>query len=307
MFSLHFDIFVGRKMTTFLTFLVNGALIGLLYSLIALTFIIIYRSSRVFNLAQGELIVIAAFLIWSFSDWLPDNPFIAVLLATLALVVIGLIIERMVIGPLIGADVFSYVMVTIGLLLFLQGVVLVLWGPEIRLFPAIVDLAGVRIGGMVLDRALVYGAIATVVIATGMMIFFNRTQTGLEMTAVAEGHEIALSMGISIKKSLAISWVLSCILSIVAAIMFLNGKGLSFAAADVALVALPAVLLAGLESVGGVLIAGLIIGITAQLGSYWLDPLVGGGVADVLPFVFMIIILLIRPAGLFGWKSVDRL
>lgn len=294
-------------MTTFLTFLVNGALIGLLYSLIALTFIIIYRSSRVFNLAQGELIVIAAFLIWSFSDWLPDNPFIAVLLATLALVVIGLIIERMVIGPLIGADVFSYVMVTIGLLLFLQGVVLVLWGPEIRLFPAIVDLAGVRIGGMVLDRALVYGAIATVVIATGMMIFFNRTQTGLEMTAVAEGHEIALSMGISIKKSLAISWVLSCILSIVAAIMFLNGKGLSFAAADVALVALPAVLLAGLESVGGVLIAGLIIGITAQLGSYWLDPLVGGGVADVLPFVFMIIILLIRPAGLFGWKSVDRL
>jgi len=294
-------------MTTFLTFLVNGALIGLLYSLIALTFIIIYRSSRVFNLAQGELIVIAAFLIWSFSDRLPDNPFIAVLLATLALVVIGLIIERVIIRPLIGADVFSYVMVTIGLLLFLQGVVLVLWGPEIRLFPAIIDLAGVRIGGMVLDRALVYGAIATVVIATGMMIFFNKTQTGLEMTAVAEGHEIALSMGISIKKSLAISWILSCILSIVAAIMFLNGKGLSFAAADVALVALPAVLLAGLESVGGVLIAGLIIGITAQLGSYWLDPLVGGGVADVLPFVFMIIILLIRPTGLFGWKSVDRL
>lgn len=294
-------------MTDFLTFLVNGVLIGLLYSLIALTFIIIYRSSKVFNFAQGELIVLAAFLIWTFGQWWPEHPVLVVLAATISVTAVGLVIERLVIRPLIGADVFAFVMVTIGLLLFLQGVMLVIWGPEIHLFPEIIPLAGVKIGSVVVDRALVFGAIVTVIVAMGMVFFYNHTQSGLEMTAIAEGHETALSLGISINKSLAISWILSCILSVVAAIMFLNGKGLSFAASDVALVALPAVLLAGLEAVGGVILAGLIIGISAQLGAYWLDPLVGGGVAQILPFVFMIIILLVRPTGLFGWKSVDRL
>ncbi len=294
-------------MTNFLTFLVNGVLIGLLYSLIALTFIIIYRSSRVFNFAQGELIVLAAFLIWTFAQWWPEHPILVVAAATIAVTIVGLVVERLVIRPLIGADVLAFVMVTIGLLLFLQGVILVIWGPEIRLFPAIIPLAGVKLGTVIVDRALVYGAITTVVVAVGMMVFFNRTQSGMEMTAIAEGHDTALSLGISIDKSLAISWILSCVLSVVAAIMFLNGKGLSFAASDVALVALPAVLLAGLESVGGVIVAGLIIGVSAQLGAYWLDPLIGGGVAQVLPFIFMIIILLIRPTGLYGWKSVDRL
>ena len=294
-------------MTNFLTFLVNGVLIGLLYSLIALTFIVIYRSSRVFNFAQGELIVLAAFLIWSFSQWWPDNPVLVVGAATISVMVVGLLIERIVIRPLIGADVLAYVMVTIGLLMFLQGVMLVIWGPEIHMFPEIIPLAGVKIGTVVVERALVVGAIVTVVVAIGMMFFFNRTQSGLEMTAIAEGHETALSLGISINKSLAISWMLSCVLSVVAAILFLNGKGLSFAASDVALVALPAVLLAGLEAVGGVILAGLIIGISSQLGAYWLDPIVGGGVAQIIPFFFMILILLIRPTGLFGWKSVDRL
>lgn len=294
-------------MTDFLTFLVNGVLIGLLYSLIALTFIIIYRSSKVFNFAQGELIVLAAFLIWTFGQWWPENPLLVVAAATASVTVAGLVIERLVIRPLIGADVFAFVMVTIGLLLFLQGVMLVIWGPEIHLFPEIIPLAGVKIGAVVVDRALVFGAIVTVITAIGMVFFYNHTQSGLEMTAIAEGHETALSLGISINKSLAISWILSCILSVVAAIMFLNGKGLSFAASDVALVALPAVLLAGLEAVGGVILAGLIIGVSSQLGAYWLDPLVGGGVAQILPFIFMIIILLIRPTGLFGWKSVDRL
>lgn len=294
-------------MTDFLTFLVNGVLIGLLYSLIALTFIIIYRSSKVFNFAQGELIVLAAFLIWTFGQWWPEHPVLVVVAATVSVTAVGLVIERLVIRPLIGADVFAFVMVTIGLLLFLQGVMLVIWGPEIHLFPEIIPLAGVKIGSVVVDRALVFGAIVTVIVATGMVFFYNHSQSGLEMTAIAEGHETALSLGISINKSLAISWILSCILSVVAAIMFLNGKGLSFAASDVALVALPAVLLAGLEAVGGVILAGLIIGISAQLGAYWLDPLVGGGVAQILPFVFMIIILLVRPTGLFGWKSVDRL
>lgn len=294
-------------MTDFLTFLVNGVLIGLLYSLIALTFIIIYRSSKVFNFAQGELIVLAAFLIWTFGQWWPEHPLLVVAAATISVTAVGLVIERLVIRPLIGADVFAFVMVTIGLLLFLQGVMLVIWGPEIHLFPEIIPLAGVKIGAVVVDRALVFGAIVTVILAIGMVFFYNHTQSGLEMTAIAEGHETALSLGISINKSLAISWILSCVLSIVAAIMFLNGKGLSFAASDVALVALPAVLLAGLEAVGGVILAGLIIGVSAQLGAYWLDPLVGGGVAQILPFIFMIIILLIRPTGLFGWKSVDRL
>lgn len=294
-------------MVGILTAALNGLLIGLLYALIALTFIIIYRSSRVFNFAQGELIVVAAFLIWTAAQIWPQHLWVAVGAAAITVLFVGLVIERLVIRPLVGADTFTYIMVTIGLLLFLQGFVLVLWGPEIHSFPAVISLRGIVIGPIILDRALVYGGVTTVAATAALMLYYNRTLNGLGMTAVSESHEIALTLGVSVNRAAAVSWVLSVLLSICAAIMFLNGKGLSFASADVALVALPAVLLAGLESIGGVLIAGPVIGISAQLGAYWLDPLVGGGVAQVLPFVFMIAILLVKPTGLFGWRAVERL
>ena len=294
-------------MASLLTYVINGALMGLLYALIALSFVIIYRSARVFNFAQGEIIVVAAFLIWTFFNHYEFDWWLALPLAVGCSILIGLIIERLILRRLIGEEIFSFVMVTIGLLILLRGIVLVVWGPEMRFFPAVLPLTAVRIGSIVIDPALLYGGIITILLAGLASWFYNKTQLGLEMSAVAEDHQTAMSLGISVRKSIAISWALSGVFSAIAAIVFLNGKGLTFAASDIGFAALPVVLLAGLESIGGVIIAGLIIGVTANLAAYYLDPIFDGGVAQVLPFIIMIAILLIRPTGMFGWKTIDRI
>lgn len=294
-------------MANLLTYIINGALMGLLYSLIALSFVVIYRSARVFNFAQGEIVVVAAFFIWTLSFSFQLDWWVAVPLAMAGSVVLGLAIERFVLRRLIGEELFSFVMVTIGLLILLRGVVLVVWGPDMRFFPAIFPVTAIRIGGVVIDPALLYGGIITICLAAGASWFYNRTQLGLEMSAVAEDHQTAMSMGIGVRKSIAISWALSGVFSTIAAIVFLNGKGLTFSAAEIGFAALPVVLLAGLESIGGVILAGLIIGITANLAAFFLDPIFDGGVAQVLPYVIMIAILLIRPTGIFGWKTIERI
>lgn len=294
-------------MASLLTYLINGALMGLLYSLVALSFVVIYRSARVFNFAQGEIVVVAAFFVWTLSFVYEFDWWVAVPLAMAGSVLLGLVIERAILRRLIGEDLFSFVMVTIGLLIMLRGIVLVVWGPDMRFFPSILPVTAIRLGEIVIDPALFYGAIITICLAGFASWFYNRTQLGLEMSAVAEDHQTAMSMGISVRKSIAIAWALSGAFSTIAAIIFLNGKGLTFSAAEIGFAALPVVLLAGLESIGGVILAGLIIGVSANMAAYFLDPIFDGGVAQVLPYVIMVTILLIRPTGMFGWKTIERI
>jgi len=294
-------------MLSLLSHVANGALTGLLYALVAMSFVIIYRSARVFNFAQGEIVVVGAFLVWTLMSAYDLPVWVSVPLALVASMLLGVLIERVILRPLVGEELFAFVMVTIGLLIFIRGVVLVAWGPEVRFFPAVLPMAAVKVGGLVFDRALVIGGVLTLALAAVMSWFFNRTQLGLEMTAVAEDHQTALSLGISVKRSIAVAWGISGLLSTVAAIIFLNGKGMTFLASDIGFAALPVALLAGLESIGGVVLGGLIVGIAVGLASYFLDPIFNGGVAAVFPFVIMVVILLIRPTGLFGWKTIERI
>lgn len=294
-------------MDDFLGYVASGALTGLLFALIAMSFVIIYRAARVFNFAQGEIVIVGAFLVWTFMSALDMPWWLGVPAALLSSLVLGLLIERLILRPLVGEGLFAFVMVTIGLLIFMRGVVLVIWGPEIRFFPVVLPMDAIRVGPLVLDRALTIGGGLTLVIAAVASWFFNHTQTGLAMSAVAEDHQTALSLGISVKRSIAVAWGISGVLSTIAAIVFLNGKGMTFLASDIGLSALPVALLAGLESIGGVVLGGLIVGIALGVAAYFLDPIFGGGVAAVFPFVIMIVILLVRPTGLFGWKTIERI
>ena len=294
-------------MDSLISYVVNGALTGLLYALIAMSFVIIYRSARVFNFAQGEIVVVGAFLVWTFMSAFDLPVWVSVPLAILSNMLLGVLIERFVLRPLVGQELFAFVMVTIGLLIFTRGVVLVAWGPEVRFFPAVLPMAALKVGSLVFDRALVIGGGLTLLVAALASWFFNHTQLGLEMTAVAEDHQTALSLGIPVTRSIAVSWAISGLLSTLAAIIFLNGKGMTFLASDIGFAALPVALLAGLESIGGVILGGLIVGIAVGLAAYFLDPIFHGGVAAVFPFVIMVIILLIRPTGLFGWKTIERI
>jgi len=290
----------------FANYAINGALLGLLYALIAMGFVVIYRASKVFNFAQGELVVLGGFLVW----WMVINVglpiYIGIPLALALAAAVGLLIERIFFARLIGESVFSMVMVTVGLLILLRGVILLVFGPHVRPFPIVFPLQPLIVGELLIPTNLLWGGVLTVLAALALSWFFNRTRAGLTMTAVAEDHQVALSMGISVKRSIAIAWVLGAVLSTLGAVIFLSGKSLNFLASEIGFAALPVALLAGLESIGGLLLAGVIVGVVQGLTTAYLDPLVGGAVGSVLPFVIMLLILLVRPTGLFGWRTIER-
>ncbi len=289
-----------------INYAVNGALLGLLYALIAMGFVVIYRASKVFNFAQGELVVLGGFLVWwtAISAGLPLQ--IGIPLAFVLAAIVGLLIERIFFSRLVGESVFSMVMVTIGLLILLRGVVLLAFGAQVRPFPIVFPLQPLIIGEFLIPTNLLWGGVITVLAAIALSWFFNRTRKGLTMTAVAEDHQVALSMGISVKRSIAFAWIVGSVLSTLGAVIYLSGKSLNFLASDIGFAALPVALLAGLESIGGLLLAGIIVGVVQGLTMAYLDPIVGGAVGSVLPFVIMLFILLLRPTGLFGWRTIER-
>lgn len=286
--------------------IITGALIGLLYALVAMGFVVIYRASKVFNFAQGELVILGGFIVWYTTFELGLDLWLAIPLSLLLSALAGYLIERIFLTKLIGESAFSMVMVTVGLLILLRGVVLLLFGPAVRPFPVIFPLKPLFLGEMLIPMNLLIGGLITVVAAVGLSWFFNRTRAGLRMTAVAEDHVVASSMGISVKGSIAFAWVLGAVLSTVGAMIFLSGKSLTFLASEIGFAALPVALFAGLESIGGLILAGVIVGVAQSLATNHLDPLVGGALGTVVPYLIMLGILLIRPTGLFGWRTIER-
>jgi branched-chain amino acid transport system permease protein len=290
----------------FLNYALNGALLGLLYALVAMGFVVIYRASKVFNMAVGEMLVLGAFLVWWAIASRGLHPAAGVGVALAIAVLVGLAIERLMFRRLIGESVFSMIMVTIGLLILMRGLVLVIWGPQERAFPALVSLQPIIVGDMIVPRPLVAAGVLAVVFAFGLHWFFNRSRTGLAMSAVAEDHQIALSMGISVRRSIAFAWALGGVMSVVASIVYLSGKSLTFLSSEVGFASLPVALLAGLESVRGLLLAGVIVGVVQGLTAAYVDPLIGGNAASVVPYVFMLAVLIVRPTGMFGWRRIER-
>lgn len=293
-------------MIDFLNYLINGALIGLLYALIAMGFVVIYRASKVFNFAQGELVVFGGFLVWWMVLQMNLPLYLGLPLAFAAAALFGLLIESVFFSRLVGESVFSMVMVTLGLLILLRGLILVLFGAEVRPFPVVFPLEPIFIGEVMIPRSLCYGGALTVAMGFALSWFFNRTRIGLRMTAVAEDHQVALSMGISVRRSVAFAWMLGALLSTAGAVIYLSGKSINLLTAEIGMAALPVALLAGLESIAGLLLAGLLVGIVQALATAYLDPIVGGAVGSVLPFVIMLAVLFVRPTGLFGWKTIER-
>jgi branched-chain amino acid transport system permease protein len=266
-------------MIDFLTYLITGALVGLLYALIAMGFVVIYRASKVFNFAQGELVVFGGFVVW----WMVVDaglPLWAGLpLAFVVAAAFGLLIERIFFSKLVGESVFAMVMVTIGLLILMRGLILVLFGPAVRPFPIVFPLQPIFLGDILIPRSLLIGGIITVIVGFGLSYFFNRTRMGLRMTAVAEDHQV---------------------------VIYLSGKSLNFLASEIGMTALPVALLAGFESIAGVLLAGIIVGVIQGLVTGYVDPAIGASFGTVVPFVIMLAILFIRPTGMFGWKTIER-
>jgi branched-chain amino acid transport system permease protein len=299
-------------MIKLLQIIIDGGLVGLVYGLVAVSFVVIYRGSKIVNLAQGEVLVIGALLLWTFtlgaSKFGLHIPLMAGIALTLvACVAFGLILERLVFRPLIGQPPFAIFMAGIALLVMLRGLAQLVWTAETRPFPQILPSGALTIGPFLVSSRLLIGGLFTLALAPALNLFFTRSRHGVRLAAVAEDHNTALSLGVSVRSAIAIAWILGMVVATCGAVVLLSGRVVSLDVASIGLKALPVALLGGLESVGGAPVAGLLVGIGEALAMAYLDPFTNGVASNVLPFAVMIGVLLIRPQGLFGWKKIERL
>ncbi len=290
----------------FFQYTIEGALKGMLYAVIALAFIVIYRAGRILNFAQGQIVILMAYIMWTVIALAHLPLWLALIVSFLIALVVGLVIERFIFRPLIGQPIWALVMVTIGLMILLQGVIQVSWGGQERPFPVVFPEHPVKLGELIFTSSIFWGGLISLFLVMGLSWIFGKTRWGLKLTAVAEDHQVAQSMGISVKWSIAIAWMIGCVLSTFGAIVFLNGQTLTFAASAIGLHALPVVLLAGLESIWGALIAGIIVGVGQAWAAAYLDPYTEGAMSQAFPYLLMLLVLLIRPQGLFGWRIIER-
>ncbi len=293
-------------MDIFIQLIVTGIATGGVYGLIALGFVLIFKATGILNLATGAFMTLGAYICLTVLGQF-GAPFWVAFLCTLGFaIVMGIVLERIILRPLIGQPIISVVMVTIGLSSILQGLTHVIWSPEYRSFPEIFPPEPLDLGFAIVPSGLLWGFIFAAIGTTIFILIFKLTRTGVAMRATASDQQAALSMGISVRWVFALSWSYGAVAAVIGGIVIGNISGISIYLGDIGLKVLAVIILGGLDSIGGAIIGGLIIGILENLAGLYLDPVFGGGVKDVAPFFILIVIIMIRPYGLFGKKIIER-
>jgi branched-chain amino acid transport system permease protein len=287
--------------------LISGIVVGSIYALIALGFVLIYKSTAVINFAQGELLMFGAYLCLTLVVVL-KIPFWFAFIATLAAAALmGLLLERLFLRPMIGEPIISIIMLTIGLASLLQGMIHVTWGSETRVYPAIFSSEPLRFGPIVVSQVYLYSIFFAVLCLVLFNLFFRFSSSGIAMRAVANDQQAAQSMGISIKKIFAIAWAIAAVVAAVGGILIGNINGVNTSLSSFGLKVFPAVILGGLDSIPGAILGGFIIGILDALSGIYLDPIFEGGSKEVVPFVVLVVVLMIKPYGLFGTEEIEKI
>ena len=296
-------------MTYFLQLLVTGVSIGCIYALAALGFVLIYKSSRVINFAQGELLAIGAFAVFGLSVWAGIPIWIALVFALLLSFLLGLAVERVFLRPMIGEPIISVIMVTIGLASLLSGLVFFTpFGTLTARFPDYLPETPLILGGIVIRWEQVVAVGMVVLFLIALTWFFTRSTLGIAMRAVADDQLASLSVGVSVERVFGLAWAAAGLSATAAGFVVGSLFGLEFASLTaIGLRVFPVVILGGLDSIAGAVVGGIIIGVLEQFASGYLDPFVpGGGTGEVFPFIVLILILLVRPYGLFGTVEIER-
>ena len=290
----------------FIQLMISGIALGCLYALIAVGFVLILKATDILNFAQGEVIMLSAFICYFLVTTFHVPFLVAVLLTGLIAGLMGIVTERLVLRPMLGEPVFAVVMVTIGLSIFLRSMAGILFGHNNLVFPSPFPKEAVRMGGIVLSQTEIWIMLSTFVLITVFFIFFKYSRMGLAMRGTADDQDVALLMGISVKQVFALIWAVSFVTAAVSGVFLANVMVINLGLSFVAISAFPAIILGGLESIPGAIIGGLAIGIIENLAGGYLDQVIGGGVKDVTPFVVLFLVLMIRPYGLFGKKEIER-
>ncbi len=293
-------------MTTFLQLILTGVMVGSIYSLIALGFVLIYKSSGIINVAQGQMLMVGAYVAWSLMVGLHLLVPVALLLTIVIAMLLGALIERLALRPLIGQPILAIVMMTIALAAFLDGMTLLIWGANWQTFPDFIPRTPILIGELSLSPQHIFSFVLAMGLLAIFSVFFRFTRIGLAMRATAEDHQIAQSLGVSVERVFAMAWVIAAVVSALGGILLGSINGINLSLSFLGLKVLPVVLLGGLESIPGAIIAGPIIGVLENIASFYVDPFVGGGVREVAPFVVLVLVLMIKPYGLFGLRRIER-
>jgi branched-chain amino acid transport system permease protein len=289
-------------MDGFMQLTINGLANGAILALAALGFVLIYKATAVINFAQGEFLLIGAYVIWAVQVSTGVHFSIGVLVAVVVAVALGLLVERFILRPLIGEPVISVIMVTIGLAQVLRSLVQIIWGTRPRPFPRFIPASSVELAGVSVpvNRLWALALVSVGLIAFGL--FFRRSRDGVAMRAVADDQQAALVMGISVRRVFALSWALAGVSAVIGGLLVANIVGVSGQVSEFGLLVFPVVILGGLDSVPGAVVGGAVIGLlSSYAGGY-----VGGGLQTVVPYIALVVILLIKPYGLFGQVRIER-
>ena len=293
-------------MELFLMALTTGIMVGGIYALVALGWVLIYKCSGVLNLAMGELTLIGAYV--SLSFYTMGVPFLASLLISLVIgFVLGIVTERIFLDKLIGEPVLTVIMVTVGLSFFFKGTVEFIWGTDTRVFdPPVFSIEPFRLGPLVIGQVYLWSFIAAIILLIIFVCFFKYTRWGLAMQATADDEMAALSLGVSARFVYAAAWAIAFMAAGVGGTLLGNINGLNISVGYLGLLVLPAVVLGGLNSIPGAIVGGITIGILQNFCGAYLDRYFPGGVKEIAPFVFMAVFLLFKPYGLWGWERIER-
>ena len=293
----------------FFEVLIGGLLAGVMYSLVAIGFVLIYKASGVFNFAQGAMVFFAALTFVSLVER-GVNFWIALVITLAVMVVLGVAIERVMLRPLVNQPPITLFMATIGLTFVLEGMSQLFWGSQphgLELGIPDVPMEWLsRATGMNVSQFDLFGAGVAGILVAVLALFFQYTRIGRALRAVADDHQAALAVGIPLKHIWAIVWAVAGFVALVAGLMWGARNGVQFALTFIALKALPVLILGGFESVLGAIIGGLIIGAAEKLAEVYIGPMVGGGIESWFAYVIALMFLLVRPQGLFGEKIIDR-
>lgn len=290
----------------FLELAVNGGLAGLMYALVAMGIVLIYKSSSVPNLAQGALTMLGPYLVLAFAGKTGLSIWAAIPLAIVSMFVIGIAIERIALRRLAGRPIVMILMMTLGIDIFLRATALTVWGGSGRNMPLGISDSPLFLGPLLVNRAYAIGATVTLLLF-GVFIFFFRTRMGVVLRAIADDYTASWSVGISVERGVALSWALSSVVATTAGVLWGSVQTVDQSLSLLLLKGITVGVLGGLDSIGGAMLAGLLLGILENVASGYLDPLLGGGTRELVVAAVLILTIMVRPHGLFGRHDIERI
>jgi branched-chain amino acid transport system permease protein len=284
----------------------NGVLLGLMYSLIALGFVLVYKATDAINFAQGEFVMIAGFIVVAFLLFYGFPLWGAIVVGLLLMIGFGFGLERVMLRPLIGRPIVAVIMATIGLAAVLRGVGPLVWGADTKALALPIPEAPIVLGPLFIPPIQIVGAAVSIVFLAAFGWFFLKCRRGIAMRAVADNQQVAMAMGINVERYFALAWAMAGVVSALGGVIWGSLLGVDVFLSLVGLKVFPVVILGGLDSIPGAIIGGLIVGVVENVAAGYIDPYVGGGTKDFAPYVLMILALMVRPYGIFGKRIIER-